>query len=476
MVRELDVSKITLRLTEKTDTKGKDDQDDVVARLTGSTLATLQQCLYKPTELVLRGSDGVNKVTVSLKYLPIKMQLDPSESINNMGTLRVDVLDAADLPAADRSGYSDPYCKFYLNGKDVFKTKVQKKTLHPAWNEFFEVQVKSRTAVDFKVKVYDWDFGDKADFLGETPINLDLLAPFQPQTVDLGLDGNSGTIRLKMLFKPDYVTRSRQGSSTFAGTFAPAGKVIGAPVKGVGKVGGGVAKGASFLRHGFRSKKGSRDESEEPDGVMPSIEVNGEQEDTSITPQGTPSRAIGGLQAPSPQSPPHHRTRSWGSQKAGAGGTPAPADSGTATFSILSASGFPPSASVRVSVRQISGKGAKEIHKTKSVKSASGQVSWENESFKVNCTADTQFQLQVKDQGMFGGGDDLGEGLFFVDDQGTGTEKSVKAGTGQVIMRSNFVQADTGSSGRNSPTESKKSMRRSFLSRREPSGRGVTPG
>lgn len=71
------------------------------------------------------------------------MELDPSESFNNSGTLRVDVLDAADLPAADRNGYSDPYCKFFLDGKEVYKTATQKKTLHPAWNEFFEVQVSS---------------------------------------------------------------------------------------------------------------------------------------------------------------------------------------------------------------------------------------------------------------------------------------------------------------------------------------------
>lgn len=91
-----------------------------------------------PTILKLKDDEGrINSVKVSLKYIPVKMTLDPSESINNMGKLRVDVLDASDLPSADRNGFSDPYCKFELNGKDVFKTKVQKKTLHPAWNEFF---------------------------------------------------------------------------------------------------------------------------------------------------------------------------------------------------------------------------------------------------------------------------------------------------------------------------------------------------
>ena len=210
-----------------------------------------------------------------MKYLPIKMRLDPSESMNNMGNLRVDILDAADLPAADRNGYSDPYCKFELNGEGVYKTKTQKKTLHPAWNEFFETPIPSRTAAKFHVKVMDWDFGDKADFLGEADINLEMLEPMQSQEVTLVLNGKdgpgtAGAIRLRLLFKAAYVTRSRQGSSTFSGTIGPAGKVLGAPVKGVGKVGGavggGVVKGASFLRHGF---KGSNNKSTAEDSHLP---------------------------------------------------------------------------------------------------------------------------------------------------------------------------------------------------------------
>ena len=44
-VRELDVSKITLRLREKVDKKGDQDEDGIVAKLTGSTLDVLQRCL-----------------------------------------------------------------------------------------------------------------------------------------------------------------------------------------------------------------------------------------------------------------------------------------------------------------------------------------------------------------------------------------------------------------------------------------------
>ena len=406
---------------------------------------------------------------MSLKYIPVKMQLDPSESINNMGTLRVDVLDADDLPAADRNGFSDPYCKFYLNGKDVFKTGVQKKTLHPAWNEFFEVPVNSRTAAKFHVKVMDWDFGDKADLLGEADINLDLLEPFKPREITLGLDGKSGVLRLKMLFKPDYVIRSRQGSSTFSGTFAAPGKVIGAPVKGVGivggAVGGGVAKGASFLRHGFKSKKDGRDVS---NGFVEPEKEEYTNGDFMEKPQiATP--AIDGSPV-SPQTPSHSRTKSFGAASiaSAAGGAPGKPEAGTAIFSVLSASGYPAGSKLQVQVKQLGPKGAKEVHKTKPVKSSSGDAKWEQETFRVPCSPDAQFQVQVKNDKMIGG-DDLGEALFFIDDSSMGSEKMVKVGEGNVTLRSTFAHAEE-----NFKDSPRALQRKSFLSRRDVSRGSMT--
>lgn len=46
-VRELEMSKITLRLVEKTDTKGDEDGEHALSKLTGPTLPTLQQCLVR---------------------------------------------------------------------------------------------------------------------------------------------------------------------------------------------------------------------------------------------------------------------------------------------------------------------------------------------------------------------------------------------------------------------------------------------
>lgn len=481
-VRELDMSKITVRLVKKSEDTGKEmDSEDIIAKLAGPMLPTLQQCLYKPTELTLKGNNGsVSKVTFKMRYLPVEMRLDPSESINNMGTLRVDVLDATDLPSADRNGYSDPYCKFKLNGKEVFKTKVQKKTLHPAWNEFFEVPIASRTAADFSCEIYDWDFGDKADFLGGTKLNLDVLEPFQPQELQYALDGKSGALRLKMLFRPDYVTRQRQGTSTFHGTFAPAGKVIGAPVKGVGKVGGavggGVLKGASFLKRNLTGRHGSKDEAMVVNGTSPEPEKL-----SPSTPGGTPSRSAALTDGPStPATPltPHSRTKSSSSTIVG---TPKGPDSGTANFIIVSATGYPPDADVRVHVKMLGAKGAKEVFKTKAIKSSSGTVEYDanHENFKVNCSGDTQFQITVKDKETFRD-KDLGEGMLFVSDQGSGSEQTVNAGSGSVTIRSSFRAGESGdaeslrpsTSGRDSPDSKRDHQRRSFFARRDVSGTG----
>lgn len=494
-VRELDWSKITLRIREKGENRNDDKgQKDIIAKLTGNTADTLRQCLNNPTVLKLKDDQGdVCSVKVSLKYIPIKMQLDPSESINNMGKLRVDVLDAADLPSADRNGFSDPYCKFELNNKTVFKTKVQKRTLHPAWNEFFEVDIASRTAAKFTCTVYDWDFGEKSDLLGATDINLDLLDPFKAQEYNLTLDGKSGTVRLRLLFRPDYVTRSRQGSSTFSGTFATPGKIVtgvaGAPIKGVGLAAHGVGKGASFLMSGFKSKK----KQDEDDDGSSAAEMKAE-DDAFLNGNGFggPKRSSALPESPAttaaPITPPgtalgvpHTRTKSFGASSVHSNlQSGFVAASGTASFIILSAAGYPPASNVMVIMKQLGPK-PKTIHKTEHIKSGTGTVIFNDkkESFKCLCSADTQFQIQVKGHNTFGSDDELGEGLFFVDETGTGLEKHVKAGSGYVVLKSNFVlnpHPEIGGAD-NSPRANSGSLRKSFLGKKENgrASREVTP-
>lgn len=435
------------------------------------------------------------------------MRLDPSESINNMGNLRVDVHDAADLPAADRNGFSDPYCKFYLNDieKAVYKTEVQKKTLHPAWNESFDVAVKSRTAAKFRVECWDWDRGGGDDLLGRADINLEILEPFQPQTITLDLDGKSGSLRLRLLFKPDYVIRSRQGSSTFRGTFNTPGKIVGAPVKGVGKagtfVGGNVMNAARGAKGIFRRKK-TGDSGEEVDEIIESVETpNGTspKASTSMPPSSYPRINVenGGAgnrdsRQSTPVTPPptgHKRMSSFGGESAtsAAGASPAPKpDEGTATFSIVSATGFEGS-NLRVFVRQHTPKGFKDLHKTKAAKSSKGSPAdgtatsevhfdEQSETFKVSCRPDETFSLAVKDVHTFGNDKDLGEGMLVVSDAQSnlaaaggagGAKKTVPIGSGNVVVKSSFQHAhvDGGGLAPVASSPGRSNTKKGFLSR-----------
>lgn len=93
---------------------------------------------------------------MAAKYIPVEIELLARESVNSeyffhlgfaphriltfgfaldSGQLRVDLLDAKDIPAVDRSGKSDPYAVFLLNGVKVHKSEVHKKTLSPVFNE-----------------------------------------------------------------------------------------------------------------------------------------------------------------------------------------------------------------------------------------------------------------------------------------------------------------------------------------------------
>lgn len=495
VVRELDLSKITLRLVSEVDRKGDDGEEHVEGKLTGNTLEVLRRALYTPTQLSLKDKSGrESKVTVSLRFLPLRMQLDPSESFNNTGNLRVEVLDAADLPAADRNGYSDPYCKFKLQGKDVYKTKTQKKTLHPAWNEFFEVPVRSRTAAKFTVDVMDWDFGDKADFLGAAPVDLTILEPFQAQEVTIALDDHgkpAGALRLKLLFKPEYVIRSRQGSSTFSGTFSAPGKIVGAPVKGVTKVGGGVVKGAGFLGggvasgagflgRGFKRRTVSGNVADNSLDGRPETAGGPHSRDGSIETPMTPERAPNGGMAYGSgdgraskdlPSTPHSRQRSFGNSAQASHG-----ELGTGSITIISARGFEEDTKLEVRVSHDSqGKGAKEIIKTRTLKARDGACSWGEEDVKrLPCSASDSFRLEVKNHKTFGS-DDLGEATFFLDDQGTGgSAKEINVGSGVVVVKTSFSAADAASM---APTDSPKAGGSGkhlgrFMSRRE---RSVTP-
>uniref|UniRef100_A0A3Q0TC63 Synaptotagmin n=1 Tax=Amphilophus citrinellus TaxID=61819 RepID=A0A3Q0TC63_AMPCI len=93
-----------------------------------------------------------------------------------MFQLVVGILQAAELPAMDVGGSSDPYVKLYLlpDKKKKFETKVHRKTLEPNFNETFTFKVPytelgGKTLV---MTVYDFDRFSKHDAIGAVKIPM----------------------------------------------------------------------------------------------------------------------------------------------------------------------------------------------------------------------------------------------------------------------------------------------------------------
>ncbi|TWW76373.1 Synaptotagmin-1 Synaptotagmin I [Takifugu flavidus] len=90
--------------------------------------------------------------------------------------LVVGILQAAELPAMDVGGSSDPYVKLYLllDKKKKFETKVHRKNFDPNFNETFSFKVPytelgGRTLV---MTVYDFDRFSKHDAIGAVKIPM----------------------------------------------------------------------------------------------------------------------------------------------------------------------------------------------------------------------------------------------------------------------------------------------------------------
>jgi Ca2+-dependent lipid-binding protein len=252
-IKELDWSRIWLKLRTGT------DDNSVFAEFQGNTKDVMERALDKEAEFTLASNAGTNNSTVTLtcKYIPTDVHIEPVESVNNMGFLTVWALSAKGLRGADRGGkYSDPYVTLQLNGERVFKSKVVKKTLNPTWDEKLgECEVTSRVHAKCIFEVFDWDQVGTPDKLGQAIVDLNELEPFESTEKTYGLTGKGalegGTITLRMVFRPEFIAiRGRKGTSlgrTFTQGVGGVGKAGVGAVGGVGRLGVGGVVGAGKL-------------------------------------------------------------------------------------------------------------------------------------------------------------------------------------------------------------------------------------
>ncbi|XP_053519536.1 multiple C2 and transmembrane domain-containing protein 1 isoform X9 [Artibeus jamaicensis] len=144
-----------------------------------------------------------------------------SQKINTSGTSNADVpladpgmyqLDITlrrgqSLAARDRGGTSDPYVKFKVGGKEVFRSKIIYKNLNPVWEETASILV-DHLREPLYVKVFDYDFGLQDDFMGSAFLDLTQLELKRPTDVTLTLkdphypDHDLGAIFLSVVLTP----------------------------------------------------------------------------------------------------------------------------------------------------------------------------------------------------------------------------------------------------------------------------------
>ncbi|KAK5851537.1 hypothetical protein PBY51_023084 [Eleginops maclovinus] len=126
---------------------------------------------------------------------------------SGMYKMEIELKRGNNLAVRDRGGSSDPYVKFKLAGKEVFRSKTIHKNLNPVWDE------KTTLILDclsdpLYVKVFDYDFGLQDDFMGSAYLYLESLEQQRSIPVTLvlkdpqHLDQDLGSLELSVTLTP----------------------------------------------------------------------------------------------------------------------------------------------------------------------------------------------------------------------------------------------------------------------------------
>ncbi|KAG4097946.1 hypothetical protein H8356DRAFT_940322 [Neocallimastix lanati (nom. inval.)] len=216
--------------------------------------------------------DSLPAIKLAFGYAPINIIIPPVDYLPNMGVLTVNV-DDGEVDAMDSSGTSDPFVIFKLNGNEIYKTKEQKKTLKPIWNERFDVNIYSRYNARLVLEVYDWNKIESKTIIGTgvlplANINTEKGKQSTYRVEIFNKETKKGHVNLILDFIPQRVYDSKQSKEKSSESGAPA-KVINNVAKGGISVAKGVVKApssvvsgiASGLSKTFKSNKNKNSES-----------------------------------------------------------------------------------------------------------------------------------------------------------------------------------------------------------------------
>uniref|UniRef100_A0A2R8Z636 Multiple C2 and transmembrane domain-containing protein 2 n=1 Tax=Pan paniscus TaxID=9597 RepID=A0A2R8Z636_PANPA len=123
----------------------------------------------------LCGSSDLNASMTSQHFEEQSVPGEASDGLSNLPSpfaylLTIHLKEGRNLVVRDRCGTSDPYVKFKLNGKTLYKSKVIYKNLNPVWDEIVVLPIQSLDQ-KLRVKVYDRDL-TTSDFMGSAFVIL----------------------------------------------------------------------------------------------------------------------------------------------------------------------------------------------------------------------------------------------------------------------------------------------------------------
>ncbi|KAG9323188.1 hypothetical protein KVV02_001819 [Mortierella alpina] len=259
-VKELEYAKLVIMVKEKSSM-----EKDPVIGIFSSNIRTLLETTPSDGQdfVLLDKADKRGTIHLKFEFLPVPIELLPKERLDNMGNLTVNLVRAKNLIAADRGGASDPYVVFKVNGKEVYKSEVVKKTVDPEFSENFVVPIASRAEDLFSFEVFDWNQLKTAKSLGVGALDLKNLQVVLPNEFLIPLQNkhNQGEVQLKVKFMPEFLSSNKRRSG-FGATFigggvdmvASGGHMLGEAGKlGVGTIVGGlgtVGAGAGAVGQG----------------------------------------------------------------------------------------------------------------------------------------------------------------------------------------------------------------------------------
>ncbi|XP_016366269.1 multiple C2 and transmembrane domain-containing protein 2, partial [Sinocyclocheilus rhinocerous] len=166
------------------------DEMDQVLRLRDTPLASSESLAEKP-HLNRNGSDTFSiHDSEHNNILDMKTETagvnEHQREAQRTYLLTICLKEGRGLVIRDRCGTSDPYVKFKLDGKTLYKSKVVYKNLNPVWNETFSFPIRNLDQKLF-IKVYDRDLTTD-DFMGSCGVELNKLELEKSSEMVLPLD------------------------------------------------------------------------------------------------------------------------------------------------------------------------------------------------------------------------------------------------------------------------------------------------